>query len=225
MKGLQQAGADGDGVGGRGGGSTSCPITAMSRSRKVIVTKKRSFYAYSELWHASRCVLETGIVQTKGSSWQFLASAVLTAFAFEAYLNHVGPRTIECWLQLDRLPPWSKFNLLCEILGVQFPKGPEARPLQTVKKLLAFRNAVAHGSSEEIKAKPETRNADDKLDAYLGIQPLTDWERLIQRSDFAKRAREDVQTVLERLHEGRRDKDKEALFTFGIGVHGATVIE
>ena len=32
-----------------------------------------------------------------GSSWQFLSSALLTAFAFEAYLNHVGPKIFEAW--------------------------------------------------------------------------------------------------------------------------------
>lgn len=136
----------------------------------------------------------------------------------------MGPRIIECWSQIDRLPPWSKFELLCEILGVQFPKGPGARPLQTVKKLLAFRNALAHGRSLDIKAKPEIRNADHRLDTDLGIPPLTNWERLIQTSEFAERAREDVQAVLERLHERRKDK-KEALFTFGIGLHGATLVE
>lgn len=110
------------------------------------------------------------------------------------------------------------------VLRVQFPEGRGARPLQTVAKLLVFRNTIAHGRSREIKAKPETRNADDRLDAYLGITPLTDWERLIQTSDFAERASEDVQAVLERLHERRRDK-KEALFTFGIGLHGAILVE
>ena len=196
----------------------------MPKPRKVVVKKERMVHAYTELWHASRCVLEAGIEQPKGPSSQFLSSALLTAFAFEAYLNHVGARTIECWSQLDRLPPWSKFKLLCEILGVQFPEGPGARPLQTVAKLLAFRNTIAHGRSLEIKAKPEIRDADDRLDAYLGIKLLTDWERLIQTSDFAERAREDVQAVLERLHGGRRDK-KEALFNFGIGLHGATLVE
>jgi hypothetical protein len=195
----------------------------MPKRRKVVVKKERTVHTYAELWHASRCVLEAGIKQPRASSWQFLSSAVLTAFAFEAYLNHVGPRTIKCWSQLDRLPPWSKFELLCEMLGVQFPGGPGARPLQTVEKLLTFRNTIAHGRSLEINVTSEIHNVDDRLDAQLGIRPLTDWEELIQTSNFAKRAREDVQAVLERLHEERKDK-KEALFSFGIGSHGATLV-
>ncbi|MCX5864662.1 MAG: hypothetical protein NTW42_06280 [Deltaproteobacteria bacterium] len=196
----------------------------MERPRKIVVKKERVVHTYSELWHASNCVLNAGVEQPKGSSWQFLSSAVLTAFAFEAYLNHVGPRTIECWEQLDRLPPWSKFGLLCETLGVKFPDGPDARPLQTIVKLLVFRNTIAHGRSLEIMAEPVLRDANDQLDAYLGEKPLTEWEKLIQTSDFAKRAREDVQVAIEFIHEGRTD-NKEELFTFGLGYHGATLVD
>ena len=193
----------------------------MARPPKVVVKKERAVHTYAELWHASNCVLESGAEREKGSSWQFLSSAVLTAFAFEAYLNHVGRRTIQCWEQLERLPPWSKFELLCETLGVEFTEGPGARPLQTVAKLLVFRNTIAHGRSVQINAKPELRDADGRIDAYLGERPLTDWEKLIQTSDFATRAREDVHAVLQRVHEGRKDK-KESLFSFGVGFHRAS---
>jgi len=175
---------------------------------------------YAKLWHASRCVLEAGVAQPQGSSWQFLSSAVLAAFSFEAYLNHVGPRTLACWQQLERLPPWSKFELLCEKLCVTFPDGPGKRSLQTVAKLLDFRNAMAHGRSTEIKTKPESRDANEKLDAYLGEKPLVDWERLIHTDAFATQARADVQAVLEKLHEARKD-EKEGLFVLGMGRHRA----
>lgn len=175
---------------------------------------------YSELWHASRSVLEAGINEPRGSSWQFLSSAVLTAFAFEAYLNHVGSSVISCFSQLERLPPWAKFELLCETLNVKFADGPYKRPLQTIIKLLGFRNTMAHGRSEEIKLKDQTRDVNDKLDNYLGQTPFADWERLIQTDTFAKQAREDVEAVLKKLHNARTEP-KEGLFTFGFGTHGA----
>ncbi len=194
----------------------------MPTPRKAVVTKERTVHTYAELWHASGCVLDAGLKEPRGSSWQFLSSVVLTAFAFEAYLNHVGPRTIACWSQLERLPPWAKFELLCETLGVRFPKGTDARPLQTITKLLAFRNTMAHGRSTEIKPKPERRDVDDTLDKYLGERPLADWERLIQTNVFAKRARADVEAVLKTVHAARKDP-KEGLFMFGLGVHSATL--
>jgi hypothetical protein len=192
----------------------------MAKPRKAIVSKKRTVHTYSELWHASRCVLEAGLREPRGSSWQFLSSAVLTAFAFEAYLNHVGPSLMSCWPQLERLPPWAKFELLCETLNVKFAEGVAERPLQTVVKLLNFRNTMAHGRSEEIQPKDEMRDVNDRLDSYLGQRPLADWERLVQTDAFAKRVREDTEVVLRKLHNARR-QPKEALFAFGVGVHGA----
>ncbi|OGA39298.1 MAG: hypothetical protein A3G24_12465 [Betaproteobacteria bacterium RIFCSPLOWO2_12_FULL_62_13] len=193
----------------------------MAKPRKAIVTKERTVHTYSELWHASHCVLQSGIREPRGSSWQFLSSAVLTAFAFEAYLNHVGPTVFSCWPELERLPPWAKFELLCETLTVGFPSGPEKRPLQTIVKLLEFRNTMAHGRSGDVKPKPELRDTNEKLDAYLGERPLADWERLIRTEKFAQRAREDVKLTLEKLHSARHGP-KEGLFTFGLGFHRAT---
>jgi len=193
----------------------------MHMPPRVVVKKDRSVHAYAELWHASACVLRVGVEQKEGSSWQFLSSAVLTAFTFEAYLNHVGPRTIKCWSDLDRLSPWAKLELLCETLGVSFPAGKGARPLQTVVKLLDFRNSIAHGRSVELGGKPEERDADDRLDAFLGMRLQTEWEKLIQTKEFAERARVDVEAVLTHLHSGRKDA-KEILFNFGVSHHRAT---
>ncbi len=88
----------------------------MSRPPKAIVTKKRTVFVYSQLWKASETVLEAGRSAPKGYSWLFMSSAISTAFAFEAYRNHIGPQIIASWDKLDRLPPLSKFDLLCEIL-------------------------------------------------------------------------------------------------------------
>jgi hypothetical protein len=192
------------------------------KPQKVIVEKERIVHTYSELWHASDCVLNSGIEEPKGSSWQFLSSALLSAFTFEAYLNHVGERTIKCWEDLDRLPPMSKFNLICETLGVQFTDGLGARPLQTVEKLFNFRNTIAHGRSLKLEPQPIHRDNNDKVDHYLGEKLLTEWETLIKTKDFALRVREDVKSVLERLHEARKDP-KEVLFSFGHGTHQATL--
>jgi len=196
--------------------------SGITKPKKATVTKERTLHMYSEMWHASDYVLKSGLEEPRGSTWQFLSSTVLTAFAFEAYLNHVGPTVFACWEQLERLPPWSKFELLCETLGVQFSNGQGMRPLQTIVELLEFRNTMAHGRSIEIKPKPELRDLNDKLDAYLGELPLAHWERLVKTADFAQKAREDVQKVLEKLHAARPDP-KEGLFTFGIGMHSATI--
>jgi len=195
----------------------------MSKSRKVVVTKQRTVHMYAELWHASKCLLEDAIESRDNSPNLFLSSVVMTAFVFEAYLNHVGEKTFACWDEVERLPPWSKLELLSEKLGVSFPDGAGARPLQTIKKLLNFRNTMAHGRSDEIHFKPIIRTTENYHAAYHE-ELLTDWEQLARTREFPMRAREDVKAVLVALHEARQD-DKEQLFAFGAGLHGATLVE
>ena len=195
----------------------------MSKPQKAVVSKTRTVNTYSELWHASGCVLESGKTNATGSSWQFLSSAVLTAFSFEAYLNHIGPTLFPCWSQLERLPPWAKFELLCEHLRVTFPEGTGSRPLQTAVQLLDFRNSIAHGRTESLSPPAELRDANANLDSYLGDAPLTNWQRLIGTSDFALRAREDIKTILQTVHDARPGK-KEHLFQLSHGTHSATLV-
>jgi len=135
--------------------------------RYVFVAKERTVHMYAELWHASSSVLETGLSLSKqrGSPWQFLSSIVLTAFAFEAYLNHVGPQVIACWADHERLRPPLKFELLSEALKVAFAKRSRT-PLATMKKLFKFRNEMAHGKTERLSSQPSRRKVINNLDDY-----------------------------------------------------------
>jgi hypothetical protein len=190
-------------------------------SKKALVEQERDVYTYAELWHASECVLAAGMEQPRGSSWQFLSSIVLTAFAFEAYLNHVGPQVFSCWESLERaLSPNSKLQLLCETLKVSLPGTTGERPRQTIDLLFKFRNTLAHGRSETITPEPKSVDVDE-LEAHRTERLLSHWERLIEDCEFAKRAREDVKTVLELL-QAARPEPKEALFRFGFRSWSAT---
>jgi hypothetical protein len=75
--------------------------------RTANVYRKRDVRTYATLWNASEKVLIVGLREPKGAAWQFLSSIVLTAFAFEAYLNHIGPRVLTSWEELERLSPKS----------------------------------------------------------------------------------------------------------------------
>ena len=196
----------------------------MIAKPKVVVHKERAVHMYSELWHASDCVLKLGLKEREGSTWQFLSSIVLTAFAFEAYLNHVGPKTIEGWERFKSESLACKFARLCKELQVEFNEGPDKRPLQTIRKLFNFRNQMAHGQSVPSLSTCDVRLADDGLEAFLWRHPLTDWELQIKTSDFAQRSRDDIEAVLTKLHNARTD-DKERLFEFGMEAQSATLIE
>jgi hypothetical protein len=185
----------------------------QSRPKKALVTQERALTTYAEMWHASECVLAVGIERPRGSSWQFLSSIVLTAFAFEAYLNHVGQQVVSCWTSLERLSPNAKLELLCETLKVSLPGTKGERPLQTINELFRFRNTLPHGRSETIVPKAKSVDIDD-LETHRAERLLSDWERLIEDGEFAKRAREDVEAILKVL-QAARPEPKEALFRFG----------
>jgi hypothetical protein len=185
----------------------------MSQSRRVVITKDRSVNTYAELWRASGFLLQVGIRSPQGAANQFLASLLLTAFSFEAYLNHIGPECLTCWNDVERLPPLAKLHLLAETLEVRLPKSVGQRPLQTVHKLIAFRNTIAHGRSSELTyelagAKKHERELLEPL--------LADWEKLTQTSEFAVRAREDVEAVLQLLQASRKN-EADYLFTTDAG--------
>jgi len=193
----------------------------MLQHCKIKIDKSRTVHTYAELWHASECVLNTGVQNREGSSWQFLSSILLTAFAFEAYLNHIGSHTFTCWSQYERYAPLQKLDLLCIKLEVSCLKGE--RPVQTIKKLFDFRNTMAHGHSETMKPNPIMKTTENYQEIYYE-ELITDWERLVKNKEFACRVREDVKVVLEKLHEAQKD-DKEALFSFGMRHGSATLVE
>ncbi len=197
----------------------------MNGRRKLIVSRQRPVHSYAELWHASHYVLEVGLRELRGSSWQFLSSTVLTAFTFEAYLNHIGPSTVLDWPAKERFAMWSKFKLLRKELGVAFPRGKSVRPLKTIAELFAFRDALAHGKSLVLRLEKRQSHADfEKENSDLvGSRLRTDWESRIRTSEFAERAREDVEAVIRALDAARKE-NRDILFNSGISSHSATFL-
>ena len=195
----------------------------MTKRPKIVVTKERTIHTYAELWHASSCLIAKVEEHPPGSAWQYLSSIVLTAFSFEAYLNHVGSSEIACWEGLERLSPLSKMQLLAEFLKVQVPGTSGTRPLQTLGKLLAFRNTIAHGKSGELKYGP-VAHAIENYEQEYHAPLLADWEQLIQSSDFALRVRYDVEQIMRAIQNGR-GPGAENLFTTGLGHSSASLQE
>ena len=94
----------------------------MNKPAKAVVTRQQDLNTYAELWHASACVLRVGKAEPVASSWQFLSSLVLTAFAFEAYMNHVGEKVLAAnWESSEHLPPSDKLDMICAALNVTLP--------------------------------------------------------------------------------------------------------
>lgn len=190
--------------------------------RKVLVTKQRTVNTYAELWQGSAFCLRSGLANPQGAAWHFLSSVLLTAFSFEAYLNHVGSEVLESWAELEKLSPLGKLRVLAEALSLQIPAAG-TRPVQTLKELYLFRNTVAHGRSAEIRTEPAVKTVDN-YQHHLYEPLLTDWERLVRTEKFAVKARTDAEAVMQLIQASRSDSGDD-LFTKGLSHGTATLLD
>jgi hypothetical protein len=149
-----------------------------------------------------------------------MASLVFTAFTLEAYLNHIGSKLYKCWGDLERpLGPRQKLNLVAERLGIPIHYGE--RPWEVMRQLFGFRNDIAHGKSvvlEESKVVPLNEFSDEQAFEFI----KTKWEKYC-RKENAIRAREDVQNIVETIHNAANFEDNPYPFIGGMQSGSATV--
>jgi hypothetical protein len=188
--------------------------------RKVKVQKTKQTNTYTILWRASSWTLELAKNEVEGSYYQIMASLIFTAFTLEAYLNHIGKKIFECWDDLERLSPAGKMNIIAEKLNIKSDNGK--RPFQTVKKLLDFRNDVAHGKTITLSEEKFFQITDRNLDNYMQITFEPDWSQYCTL-DNAEQARCDVKIIIEKFHRSA-DIQEDFLFHSGIEFSHATVL-
>jgi hypothetical protein len=188
-----------------------------SSPQRVRISRSREVRTYSELWHASRVLADMSTEQEKGSMWTSLSSILLTTFTLEAYFNHVGPKLFKSWNDLEALSPRAKLEVLMEKIGLNLPRGKD--PIQTVDKLVRFRNTLAHGKTHTLKPKDELHSPTANIDKILGNRPMTDWENLCT-PEFAAHARKHVESLVHKIHAAAQIKG-EYPFIHGIGMHSA----
>jgi hypothetical protein len=188
--------------------------------QKIKVSKSRQLNTYAETWHASHVMIYKAEKDEEGSYYQLMASLVFTAFTLEAYLNHIGKRIFICWDDLEQLSPQKKINIIAEKLRVEKDDGK--RPFQTVKKLFKFRNDVAHGKDVFLESDEEIWITNSRLGEYMLKCLKAEWEGYCT-SDNAKRAREDVESIIQKFHEASNIND-DNLFFLGMSTGHATLI-
>lgn len=158
------------------------------------------------------CLLQSGQEHELGATHQFRASLLFTAFALEAYLNHLGPHLFKSWETFERkLTPSDKLTLLCEHLKLDL--NWSARPWQTIKDLMRYRNTVAHGRGE--KLVEEYKDTVEHYQIRFHEVPLAKWESY-GSEEMALRARADVEDIVNRLHKQGGDPQDYPFF-FGSG--------
>lgn len=178
-------------------------------AKDAIYEGEREVRTFADLGHGVDVLIKKAEQDEEGSYYTIMGGLLLTAFTFEAYLNHLGDKRLSDWEKKESLKVMDKYSVLCKDLGIT----PEfsRRPYQTVKALFTFRNSIAHGKSQILK---ETKKVSSKDDPYQH-SPKTRSEEYCTLK-HAKRAKEDISEIIKELH-------REA----GLGdypfIHGATI--
>lgn len=195
----------------------SCKLGVMGTGdrRFVTVERERDVRTHAYLWHTSLFLRDRGRKEEAGSSHQFRASLIFTAFALEAYLNWLGDKLFPHWDYLERLKIKEKLDLLSAQFGVQINNG--ARPWQTIKDVFAFRNDLAHGRPDALTSTA-TEPIDEHLDKKIGEWQRTWWETYCT-GENAERAIEDIGEVIRTLHKAAKQRGD--AFSAGVQSSGA----
>jgi hypothetical protein len=128
------------------------------------------------------------------------AATVFFAFAFEAYLNHVGAKELPFWDEIDRISYKKKLTVLTKHLG--FTKDVSKPPLQTILQLFELRNALAHGRTQNVTIK-KTSKSPPPPDAVCCLLP---WEQLTPKT--VRQYHDDVHAAIELINLARHAPDK-----------------
>lgn len=195
-------------------------LAEANMKKKVVTTKERQVRTYAEMWHTSSCLLKKGQEQPIGSKHQFMASLVFTAFTLEAYLNHIGPKLFKSWIDLERLGPKEKLNVIAERVGLEMNNN--TRPWQVMKDLFGFRNDIAHGKTVEVVTREEVPFHKYKEEALPVFAP-TRWEKYCNQRN-AESAREDVEKIVHAIHTASGIQD-EYPFVHGMQISSTHLVE
>jgi hypothetical protein len=161
--------------------------------KDAIYEGTREVRTFVDLAHGADVLIMKTEQEQKGSYYTTMSALLLTAFTFEAYLNHLGEKTIKFWEEIEPIKVMDKYSAHCKNLDLNpdFSK----RPYQTLKSLFKFRNSIAHGKSQILQETKEVSSQDDHHLHSL----KTYWEEY-SILENAKRAKEDVEQIIVELH-------------------------
>jgi hypothetical protein len=187
----------------------------------VHISKERQLITYSDFWSTSRSLLESGKSDERGSYYQFLASLVFSAFAFEAFLNHIGEHLFSSWPELERrLSHRAKLALIGERLNVPIDYG--RLPWQIIPKLFGFRDKVAHGKNEMLRLEKVVPH-DDRYEELMHEFMFADWQKFATEQN-ASDVRKHLEEIMANLHKVA-NIESEFLFSHGSQFGSARLIQ
>lgn len=161
-------------------------------AKDAIYSGTREVRTFVDLNHGANVLILKTEEEPKGSYYTTMGALLLTAFTFEAYLNHLGQK-LKLWDEIETIKVLDKYSDLCKELEIS--QEYSRRPYQTLKALSKFRNAIAHGKSQILE---ETKEVSSKDEPYEHA-PKALWEEYCTVKN-AKRAKQDIEEIITELH-------------------------
>jgi hypothetical protein len=183
-------------------------------AKDAIYSGSREVRTFVDLNHGADVLARIAEEEQKGSYYTTMGALLLTAFAFEAYLNHIGAKRIKFWEEIESIRVMDKYAVLCKDMDV-IPDYSK-RPHQTLRALFKFRNAIAHGKSQILEETKEVSSQDERYEHT----PKAHWEEYCTL-DNAKRAKEDISKIITDLHTKAGLGDYP--FVHGVGVGSMSI--
>ncbi len=168
----------------------------MARYKATYEVRSKSYVA---LFHTAWHLLDMAEKHSEGSLLNLPAATVFFAFAFEAYLNHVGAEELAFWEEIERISHTGKLAVISKHLAL--PVDKSARPFQTIGGLFQLRDALAHGRTET-KTETKISNTKPDRDAVWRVLPR---EKLTTES--VRRYYCDVRSAAEQINAARSVPD------------------
>ncbi|SDM82436.1 hypothetical protein SAMN05216517_106225 [Janthinobacterium sp. OK676] len=203
---------------------------ADEKIKMVDVRQELVVNTYADLWHGAKILKGKAARNKEGSTFVFMASLCMFAFAAEAYTNFVGPRLFPVeWLREKK--PYEgysilrKYRLICDNLGILIIESSTSWKL--LEELVQFRNTMAHGKQEKV-VKQELVPLRAEMTDYLSdrLRPNT---HQYCNAAYIGQVQLEVGGFLETIHEALRKLDSDEYLgkfgSFGMGQGSASLVE
>lgn len=158
------------------------------------------FFTHQHLWNCAKALLSQPETKSPTDGYFATAGMLMAYFAYEAYLNLVGPRIdTEAWKNerdfFSKLPykgTQGKLQRICEKIGIEVDCGK--RPYQTIRDLGRLRNFLAHGKLDTYAFEIDVEKGKEP-DMFRDVQIY----KMVNREN-ADRALKDTEEFIEYLH-------------------------
>jgi len=173
-------------------------------------SRKTKTYVY--LFKSAKHALSEAENSETARIYNLMSVYVFLAFAFEAYINHLGVKLIKNWEKKERgLGQAGRRNKVFEQLGLVIDY--EKRPYSVITEIFSFRDTLAHGRTEVVTMNNEVKNV-NWLDIDVDQALTPSWLRDCTLTN-SKNALADIESIVNVL--GEKAGDHYPLKSFGGG--------